>query len=92
MVRPSASPRTRGSLVTFESLEQRIRAEYLDMPGLSLTFSQAQRLWHLDPRTCHTVLTTLTDQRFLRCTSDGAFVLRSPRIRGHRWRAHEYFG
>jgi hypothetical protein len=92
LLRPAARSRSRRALITCEPLEQRIRAEYRDMPGLSLTFSQAQRLWHVDPRTCHTVLTALTDQGFLHRTRDGVFVLRSPRIKGHRWRTHEHFG
>jgi hypothetical protein len=25
-----------------------VKGEYLEMPGLSLTFRQAMRLWHLD--------------------------------------------
>ena len=80
------------STMPLHRLEHRIRADYLDMPGLSLTMPQAQKLWHLDAETCRVLLTMLADQGFLRRTSRGLFVLRSPRITAHRWRTHERFG
>ena len=43
----------------------RIRAEYLEMPGLRLTREQAQRLWGLDADTCLQFLELLTSERFL---------------------------
>jgi hypothetical protein len=61
-----------------ERLVRRIRAEYLEMPGLSLTLEQAQRLWSLEPRTCEVLLTSLTEARFLRRTRRGMFVLCAP--------------
>lgn len=53
---------------------QRIRGEYLEMPGLRLTTAQAQRLWGLDRRTCEHALGVLVESRFLSKTRDGAFV------------------
>ena len=41
----------------------RIEGEYREMPGLSLTASQAERLWGLDNSTCAFVLTTLVERR-----------------------------
>jgi hypothetical protein len=35
-----------------DAIVQRVRGEYLEMPGLSLTERQAQRLWHLEPEAC----------------------------------------
>lgn len=52
----------------------RIEAEYSEMPGLSLTVSQAERLWGLDSSTCASVLTTLIERRVLRQTTSGTFV------------------
>jgi hypothetical protein len=75
-----------------QKLERRIRSDYLEMPGLSLTLPQAQRLWHLDAHTCNALLTTLARQGFLHCSSNGRFVLRSPQVKGHRWRTYERFG
>jgi hypothetical protein len=53
---------------------QRIRAEYLEMPGLKLTAAQAQRLWNLNRTTCEGLLGRLVDAKFLHRTRDGAFV------------------
>jgi hypothetical protein len=55
-------------------LVQRIECEYHEMPGLRLTEAQAQRLWGLDSDTCHIVLVTLIQRRFLRRTATGMYV------------------
>ena len=60
-----------------EPLVRRIRAEFLEMPGLCLTIEQAQRLWPLEPRACEALLKSLIDSRFLRRTDRGLFVLHS---------------
>ena len=51
-----------------ERLLRRIRAEFLEMPGLCLTIQQAQRLWSLEPRACEARLNSLIDSQFLRRT------------------------
>jgi hypothetical protein len=51
-----------------------IRAEYCEMPGLSLTDEQVQRLWQLDQLMAKALLKHLIDAGFLRCTSKGAYV------------------
>jgi hypothetical protein len=56
------------------TLVQRIEGEYNEMPGLKLTEAQAQRLWDLDADTCHTILATLMQRRFLRRTATGMYV------------------
>jgi hypothetical protein len=55
---------------------ERIQGEYLELPGLRLTQSQAQRLWHLDRAVCDALLMALVDARFLSRTVDGTFVRR----------------
>jgi hypothetical protein len=60
-----------------EDLVGRVRAEFLEMPGLCLTIDQAQRLWGAEPRTCDALLKSLIDSRFLRRTDRGLFVLRT---------------
>ena len=55
----------------------RIQGEYREMPGLSLTASQAERLWGLDSSTCVVVLTQLTARGVLRQTPTGTY-LRGP--------------
>jgi hypothetical protein len=62
-----------------ERIVRRIRAEFLEMPGLCLTIEQAQRLWSLEPRTCEALLRSLVDSRFLRRTDRGLFVLHRAR-------------
>lgn len=43
-----------------------IRAEYLEIPGLTLTRTQVRRLWGLDDATCDVVLDALVESRFLK--------------------------
>jgi len=59
-----------------DRLVERVRGEYLEMPGLQLTISQAQRLWGLDGETCAALLTALIEQRFLLRTAAGTHVRR----------------
>jgi hypothetical protein len=58
---------------TDETLE-RVRGEFLEMPGLCLTLAQARRLWGLDAPSCDTLLSALVDAKFLFRTRHGAFV------------------
>lgn len=60
-----------------EDTIRRVRAEFLEMPGLKLTVPQAQRLWGVDRRTCEALIDELTATRFLARTRDGAVVLRA---------------
>jgi hypothetical protein len=54
-------------------LIRRIRGEFIEMPGLRLTSSQAQRLWGLGFEHCERVLQVLVDLKFLIRGSDGKF-------------------
>lgn len=58
-----------------DPLLTRIRGEYLEMPGLRLTPSQASRLWQLDRATCEAALARLVEDGFLVRTRDDAFVM-----------------
>ena len=51
-----------------------VRAEYVEMPGLSLTRPQVERLWGLDAVTSEALLATLIDVKFLRRTVGDAYV------------------
>jgi len=64
-----------------EDTIRRVRAEFLEMPGLKLTVPQAQRLWGVDRKTCEGLIEELMASRFLSRTRDGAVVLRSAAIR-----------
>lgn len=58
----------------FTDLVQRIRGEFLEMPGLRLTSAEAQRLWGMEAAMCEAALLALVEAGFLRRTSDGRFV------------------
>ncbi len=53
---------------------ERLRAEYLEMPGMKLTFEQVQRLCGIEQTTCKLVLDALVKDSFLRLKSDGTYV------------------
>jgi hypothetical protein len=53
---------------------QRLRAEYLEMPGLALSKPQARRLWGLDAKTCDVLLEQMVSAKFLRKTSSDLYV------------------
>jgi hypothetical protein len=59
---------------TIPGLLDQIREEFLEMPGLRLTCSQACRLWGLPDARCGGMLDALVDVGFLRRTPDGAYV------------------
>lgn len=59
---------------SLDSLVARIRGEYLEMPGLRLTFAQACRLWQVDAPTCEMLLEQLVREAFLRKTLDGSYI------------------
>lgn len=69
-LRPAIRPR--GD--TVGDLTRRAQAEYREMPGLSLTVAQAQRLWGVDRQTSEQVLKALIARGFLRRTADDRFV------------------
>ena len=56
------------------SLLNRIRSEFIEMPGLRLRLDQAQRLWNLDRASCETVLSSLVDANFLRRDAENAYA------------------
>ena len=55
------------------SISDRVRGEFREMPGLTLTVAQARRLWSLDSTTCSAVLTELVEAGFLCRKADGAY-------------------
>ncbi len=70
---PSSTPPERG----YGQLVRRVRSEYLEMPGLCLTFDQACRLWALDATTCRRVLQDLVVEGFVAVSDRGAYVRRT---------------
>ena len=55
-------------------LTRRIQAEYSEMPGLSVTLAQAQRLLGLDEPTCAAIFRALIERGVLRRTPKGRYV------------------
>jgi Fic family protein len=51
----------------------RIKAEFLEMPGLTLTVQQACRLWSLSPAQSERLLSDLVDRGFLVRDPRGAY-------------------
>jgi hypothetical protein len=52
----------------------RIRSEYVEMPDLCLTLSQAQRLLALGDDVCHAALENLVEHKFLTHSAAGSYV------------------
>jgi hypothetical protein len=59
---------------TTNRMLQRICGEFLEMPGLTLTLRQAQRLWTLDEPICRHLLDSLVSMGFLRCSAKGVYA------------------
>jgi|HubBroStandDraft_6_1064221.scaffolds.fasta_scaffold4190073_1 hypothetical protein len=57
-----------------EGLLERIRAEYLEMPGWRLTPEQMQRLSSVERTRCKRVLNALVDAKLLCVKSDGTYA------------------
>ena len=53
---------------------ERLRAEYLEIPGMRLTSAQIQRLCGIEPTMCKPVLDALVKVGFLRLNPDGTYV------------------
>ena len=58
--------------IEFQRLVERVRCEFLEMPGLRLTMPQAARLWGLDLLSCEAVVDALVRREFLQRTASGA--------------------
>jgi len=63
----------RTATITAERIAERIRREFLALPGLRLSLEQAERVWGLDPQACAALLDSLVSTRFLAHEPDGSF-------------------
>jgi len=52
----------------------RLRAEYIEMPGLRLKPVQVQRLCGIEPAVCRMLLEALVDEKFLCANVDGTYA------------------
>jgi hypothetical protein len=71
-VRPS--PRLRSNSIESPVMD-RVRGEFLEMPGLSPTLAQASRLFALSMAECEQVLDMLLGAGFLKRCPDGQYRL-----------------
>ena len=60
------------------STTERLRGEFLEMPGLKLTAAQVQRFCGVDPSECQQVLDLFVESGFLERTPDGQYELPEP--------------
>src|ERR1051325_4424288 len=65
---------TTGGTMQHTRIIDRIRGEYLEMPGLSLTSAQAQRLCGVDQSVCKVVLDALGEAQFLAVNAHGMYA------------------
>ena len=61
-------------MMLIDTLLTRIRAEFLEMPGLHLTQEQAQRLCGVERELCQQVLDMLVETSFLCVKPTGAYA------------------
>jgi hypothetical protein len=61
------------SIVGEERLLERIRAEFLEMPGLKLTLAQARKIFGLKTDETKELLNSLTEEGFLVRDTRGAY-------------------
>jgi len=60
--------------MTVEAVTKRVRAEFDEMPGLTLTERQAAKLFGIEGRLCRDVIDQLIDDSFLRKTRSGSII------------------
>ena len=72
--RPWATAEHRPPTAPSGALTHRIRAEFLEMPGLCLTLAQAARFWNLERPTAQIALAMLERAGVLRRRDDGQYM------------------
>lgn len=60
--------------MSFAAVVDRVRGEFVEMPGLELTLAQAVRLWTLGADDCRYVIDALVDVGFLKWTARRTIV------------------
>lgn len=53
---------------------ERVRSEFVEMPGLRLTLPQAMKLWGLNRDECQRAINTLVSASFLKKTPRGEVI------------------
>jgi hypothetical protein len=68
---------------TIQALLNRLRGEFMEMPGLRLTAEQVRRLCGIERAMCQVVLDLLLESKFL-CVNPDGFYSRPPEGRPSR--------
>lgn len=68
-------PAERRNVAARHALTRRIRSEFEEMPGLSLTLIQAKRLFGVPADVAARIFRGLAEEGVLRLTADGRYVL-----------------
>jgi hypothetical protein len=68
--------------MSFVTVVDRVRADFMEMPGLELTLPQAVRLWTIGADDCRFVLDMLVDAGFLKWTTRRTVVRTGADFRG----------
>jgi hypothetical protein len=74
LLQPERVQPERRNLIARRALLVRVRGEFHEMPGLSLTLAQATRLLGLSPEACTRVLNVLVSEGLLYQRRDGRYV------------------
>ena len=61
-------------MTTLDDVVTRLRAEFLEMPGLRLTSGQVERLCGVEKTLCQPGLDVLVEMKFLSVKSDGVYA------------------
>jgi len=73
--------------MSLTTVVDRVRADFMEMPGLELTLPQAVRLWTIGVDDCRYVIDMLVDAGFLKWTTRRTVVRTGADFRG--WAACE---
>jgi hypothetical protein len=74
VAQPPAEAPVRATMRVIEDVRDRLRAEFLEMPGLCLTLGQVQRLCGVERTICQPALEMLVAEAFLRAKEDGQYA------------------
>jgi hypothetical protein len=69
--------------MSFATVVDRVRADFMEMPGLELTVPQAVRLWMIGTDDCRFAIDTLVEAGFLKWTTRRTVVRTGADLR--RW-------
>jgi hypothetical protein len=67
--------------MSFTAVVDRVRSEFVEMPGMQLTLPQATRLWNLGADDCRSVIDALVDVGFLMWTPQRTVMRASRDVR-----------